>query len=211
MRERLDADIGYAGLVTKNPRHARWRVLRGPVLAYELGELAEWLPGLDKFIPKRLGQRPAEQVGLGRNVTLFDRLREWAYRAIRTYWGGGIDGWNSWIAACNGKALSYNGDFPIPLQPVEVWHIAKSVAKWTWRNTTQQGFGAWQAAVGRRGGVASGKVRRCQAEETRARALELMSGGLTQAAAARVLGIHKNTISRWSRHGRDSVGGDRWL
>ena len=71
MREKLQADAGYSGLITKTPGHARWMLLRGPRRAYDLDELAEYLPGLEKHRPKRR----AEEVGLGRNVTLFDALR----------------------------------------------------------------------------------------------------------------------------------------
>ena len=40
-RESLQADQGYAGLITKNPAHPLWRTLRGNRLAYDLGELAD--------------------------------------------------------------------------------------------------------------------------------------------------------------------------
>ncbi|MWR36332.1 replicase, partial [Helicobacter pylori] len=36
----------------------------------------------------------------------------------------------------------YNGDFAAPLDGKEVWWIAKSVAKWTWRNFTPEKFAA---------------------------------------------------------------------
>ncbi|WP_420093398.1 replication initiation protein, partial [Comamonas testosteroni] len=65
-RAKLEADSGYAGLMTKNPAHPLWRVLRGPRLAYELGELAEWVD-----LPKHLPKRKPEEIGLGRNVTVF--------------------------------------------------------------------------------------------------------------------------------------------
>lgn len=139
MRTLLRADPGFSGLITKNPAHPYWRLLRGPRLGYELHELREWLPEdlLRKHHPKR---KKIEEVGLGRNVTLFDRTRHWAYRAIRRYWGGGLAGWNNWIVAVNTQALVYNGDFANPLDGKEVWWIAKSVAKWTWRHFTPQRF-----------------------------------------------------------------------
>lgn len=142
MRAKLQADPGFAGLITKNPVHPLWRVLRGPRLSYELGELAEWLPDLERHKPRR-GR--VEQVGLGRNVTLFDRTRHWAYRAIRQYWGTGLQGWNAWLSACNSRALDYNGDFQHPLDGREVWHVAKSVAKWVWRRFTPESFAAYVA------------------------------------------------------------------
>ena len=139
MRELLRADHGFSGLITKNPAHPEWKLLRGPRIGYDLNELRDWLPDdlLQKHNPRR---KKIEEVGLGRNVTLFDRTRHWAYRAIRKYWGGGLTGWNAWIVAVNTQALVYNGDFAAPLDGKEVWWIAKSVAKWTWRNFTPQSF-----------------------------------------------------------------------
>ena len=187
MRERLQADPGYSGLITKNPAHPLWRTLRGPRLAYDLCELAEYLPGIEKYRPKR---RAPEEVGLGRNVALFDLTRKWAYKAIRSYWGGGLDGWNRWLSVANSRSLVYNGDFKQPLGGREVWHIARSVAKWTWRNTTAEGFSAWQAKAGAKGGKgnsaeaqaekgrASGKARTAASENKRASAVLMRSRGI---------------------------------
>ena len=74
-RAQLSADTGYSGLITKNPVHPLWRTLRGPRIAYELGELADWVD-----LPKHLPRRQPEQIGLGRNVTIFDLVRKYAYR-----------------------------------------------------------------------------------------------------------------------------------
>lgn len=125
-RVKLQADQGYSGLMTKNPGHELWRVLRGPRMAYDLAELAEWVD-LPKFIPKR---KP-EEVGLGRNVTVFESLRQYAYRHIRHY-KGDVRNFVLWQAHLNTKALERNGDLLTPLAGNEVWHIAKSVSKWTW-------------------------------------------------------------------------------
>lgn len=157
MRTRLDADAGYTGLITKNPQHALWKTWRGPQLAYDLAELSEWLPGLEQHIPRR--RRP-ELVGVGRHVSLFDQMRWWAYKAIRKHWGGGLQAWNAWLSECNNRALVYNADFPVPLDGREVWHVARSVAKWTWKHTTPKGFSDWQSAQGRKGGKSSGATRR---------------------------------------------------
>ncbi len=125
-RAKLQADQGYSGLMTKNPGHELWRVLRGPRMSYDLAELAEWVD-LPKFIPKR---KP-EEVGLGRNVTVFESLRQYAYRHIRHY-KGDVRNFVLWQAHLNAKALERNGDLLNPLAGNEVWHIAKSVSKWTW-------------------------------------------------------------------------------
>jgi hypothetical protein len=184
MAERLKADPGYSGLVTQNPVHPLWLTLRGPRLAYSLAELAEYLPGIERHQPKR---RAAEQVGLGRNVALFDRVRQWAYRAIRPYWGSGLQGWNAWLSQCNSKALTYNADFLSPLDGREVWHLARSVAKWTWQHTTAEGFSAWQAAQGRKAGKASGVMRRV--------------GSVTEAAPWVAEGVSRATWYRQRKSG----------
>jgi len=194
MRERLQADPGYSGLITKNPAHPLWRTLRGPRLAYDLCELAEYLPGIEKYRPKR---RAPEEVGLGRNVALFDLTRKWAYKAIRSYWGGGLDGWNRWLSVANSRSLVYNGDFKQPLGGREVWHIARSVAKWTWRNTTAEGFSAWQTKTGAKGGVASGKVRAAASEDKRASARLMAAAGKSTREIAEELGMSQPTVSRW--------------
>jgi hypothetical protein len=129
-REALQADPGYSGLITKNPVHPVWRTLRGPVQAYDLAELAEWID-LKKHIPHR---GKVEEIGLGRNVTLFDQLRKIAYRELKNYKGGGENNYVIWQSHLNQKALLRNGDFARPLDGREVWAISKSVAKWTWRN-----------------------------------------------------------------------------
>ena len=196
MRERLQADCGYAGLITKNPAHPLWKLFRGPRLAYGLDELGEHLPGLEKHRPKR---RAAEQVGLGRNVGLFDRLRHWAYPAIRPYWGGGLPAWNAWLSHCNSRALVYNGDFMTPLDGREVWHLARSVAKWTWRHTTAEGYAAWRTEQGRRGGKASGEARRLASEGQRATARLMALEGRSVREIAAELGVGKSTVDRWVR------------
>lgn len=127
-REKLRADAGYSGLITKNPAHPLWRVLRGPRLAYELGELSEWVD-----LPRHVPKRKPEEVGLGRNVTLFDKTRLWAYVAVRRWRDAkGLDAWNQWLDEVYTYALKRNGDFLHPLDAREVWHLARSVAKWVW-------------------------------------------------------------------------------
>ena len=49
----------------------------------------------------------------------------------------------------------YNAGFPCPLDHQEVKHIAKSVARYTHTRFTPEGFSAWQAAQGRKGGRVS--------------------------------------------------------
>jgi hypothetical protein len=165
MRERLQADPGFSGLITKNPIHPAWQTLRGPRMFYDLAELAEWLPGLEKHIPKR-GR--VDSVGLGRNVTLFDALRKWAYESLRNYKRvGGLDGWNEWNSACRTHALDVNAElFGVRLlDGREVWHIAKSVAKWTWQHFDLEASDArFKALQSHRGTMGGGRPRTTTAE-----------------------------------------------
>lgn len=196
-RARLEADQGYSGLLTKNPLHERWRVLRGPRTGYTLQELADCFDAEDLSRHVAKSKKP-EEVGLGRNVTLFDWLRQWAYAAVRRY-RTARNQFPQWQAECHEKALGRNGDFARPLDSRECHHIAKSVAKWTWRKDAeaQARFLARQAAKGRKGGVASGKARQAAREDLRASARLMRAQGMTQTAIAQVLGVHRNTVLAW--------------
>jgi hypothetical protein len=81
-RDKLDADRGYSGLITKNPLHEHWLVYTPTVDGgvYDLADLAEYVK-LPKRIPKR-----DQEVGIGRNVCMFDTLRQWSYSEVRQYW-----------------------------------------------------------------------------------------------------------------------------
>jgi len=196
-RAKLEADSGYSGLITKNPAHPLWRVLKGPQRGYELGELAEWVD-LSKHAPRR---KP-EEVGLGRNVSLFDWLRQYAYRHIRHY-KGDVRNFVVWQSHLNSRALLRNGDFQHPLDGREVWHIARSVSKWTWRrfdiDASDARFSALQAHRGR----ASGEARLAASEDKRASARLMRAHGMTQQAIADALGVPRRTVSYWLSFGNE--------
>lgn len=183
--ERLGADAGYRGVTTKNPLHPQWIVDHpGRLLLYELNDLAEWLPELPAYRPPR---RTQEQAGLGRNVDLFDKLRKWAGRAIRDYWNSGERGRDDWQEKCKARALTLNAEFHAQLPWPEVRHIAKSVARWTWKRVTPEGFREWQAAQGKKGGKASGAARR--------------AGSVTEAAPWAAEGVSRATWYRRQKSG----------
>lgn len=119
-RERLEADRGYAGLLIKNPLHDRWYTeTTSP--RFSLGQLAEYVEL--KALPARA---PQEALGLGRNCTLFDTVRQWAYAAVSDFSAP-----EEWGTEVLGYARLHNS-FVHPLPEREVGWIAKSVAKWTW-------------------------------------------------------------------------------
>lgn len=196
-RAKLQADSGYSGLITKNPAHPLWRTLMGPQLAYELGELAEYVD-----LPKHLPRRKPEEVGLGRNVTVFEWLRKYAYRQIRHY-KGEVRNFVLWQSHLNNKALERNGDLLTPMDGREVWHIAKSVSKWTWRQfdieASDARFSELQAFRGQRGGIASGAARLAASEDKRSSARLMAASGMSKRAIAEELGVHRNSVSTWLR------------
>jgi hypothetical protein len=60
----------------------------------------------------------------------------------------------------------YNLRFTVPLDRQEVAHIAKSVARYTFKNFSPAGFSAWQAAQGRKGGLKSKRKPLPDSEQT---------------------------------------------
>lgn len=199
-RTTLKADLGYSGLITKNPAHPLWKVLRGHTHYYELSYLAEFID-LKKFTPKN-GVK-IEEIGLMRNVTLFDWLRKWAYKNVRHYKNCGLKGWNDWLADCNMKALERNGEFINHLDGREVWHITKSVAKWTYRtfdiDASDAKFSKLQAHRGAKGGKASGESRLMVNEDKRVTARLMRVHGTSQQTIADELGVSQMSVCRWLR------------
>lgn len=198
MRAALVSDQGFSGLITKNPAHPLWHTLRGPRTTYSLGELAEYLE-----LPKHLPKSKPEEIGLGRNVTLFDWLRHYAYRNIRRFKETKA-GLSNWRLELDLRALERNGEFHSPLSAAEVGHIAKSVAKWTWTkfdieasDERYKSFLALQSVRGAKGGTKSGQVRLAASEDKRATARLMRAGGATQAAIALELDVSTRTVIRW--------------
>lgn len=187
-RAALDGDRGYSGLITKNPAHSLWRVLYGRHRYYDLDELAEYVD-LGKYA--QCGK--VDEVGVGRNVTLFDILRKWAYTAVRRYRKSRNVA--AWRAEVFDKALERNYEFSNPLSSVEVMGIAKSVAKWVWARDrdAERKFMERQAVRGAMGGRAKGEAN----EDKRASARVMAATRMSSRAIANALGVHQSTVVRW--------------
>lgn len=140
LTNKLKADNSYSGLIIKNPTHEHWmtNVIHNDF--YDLNELADWvdLPSID--LRKKAAN---EAFGLGRNCIAFDNLRKWAYNAIRR---AGWPSYNVWLDMCLEHVEKTNGAFENPLGYGEIKQIAISVAKWTHRHITEQGFSEVQRA-----------------------------------------------------------------
>lgn len=188
-REALGADRGYAGVITKNPTHPLWHTIYGARLGYELGELAEYVD-----LPKHPEKRKLSELGLGRNVTLFDYLREYAYPLLKEYKAKGFAEWQAHI---NIVAIEKNCTFNPPLPLPEVWHLVKSVSKWTWKKfdvaTSDRRFSELQSHRGALGLAA----RWGDNDDRRELALGLSTQGKTVREIADILGVGKSTAARW--------------
>jgi hypothetical protein len=177
----MDADAQYCGLIAKNPMHERWRTYSINAESYSLGEMSEYVD-LAKYGDRR---RSMPETGLGRNVNLFNRLRLWAYKAIRQGWPD----FDQWHRACFDRAVGYNQTSnPLPIS--EVKSTALSVAKWTYRNFNSAAFSELQA---HRGSQKGQKVR----DEKLARVIELQAAGWTRRMIAEEVGVDQSTITRW--------------
>ena len=144
-RRRLGADRGYSGLIAKNPLHLDWRTDWQALKPYTLEDLDCELDFKDKA-PEPIVER---EIGAGRNITVFDSLRRLAYHEVRAF--KPTDNFDGFYRRVLDLATGLNIQFYEPLRGGEVRAIAKSVAKWTWRHFSVEGFsGIQRARVNRR-------------------------------------------------------------
>lgn len=183
--ELLGADRGYAGLIVKNPLHQSWQVQEWSDTAYELGELADYLD-LNTKKPKIV-----TDYGLGRNCTLFEELRRWAYRAQRQGWPD----YKQWLDACLTRAQMINLQFTNPLPLSEIRATATSVAKWTSKRMSESDFEYYIASthtpeIQSYRGKLKGKTRRDQG-------IELIAQGKSVEEVMAITGASRATVFRW--------------
>ena len=182
---KLGADVGYSGLITKNPLHSDWRTHVWRTEAYELGELADYV----ELVPLSKKER---ELGLGRNCALFDTVRIWAYTAVRDY-RHARDG--VWYETVLNYADNANTAFLEPLGFSEVRAIAKSIASYCLRNDVHcyNRFVERQKEKGSKGGVA----RSNSYADKRLTAMEMHLRGFNNSEIARRLGVSRPTIIAW--------------
>ncbi len=146
---RLDSDKVFSlhGLI-KNAVHPDWHVIRHHDVGYSLSELAR---SLDRD-ETRLWTPGERESGLGRNVSLFDWLRAIAYKEVLRLKRAGAT-LMEFMQGLLGAALEMNRTtkFHATLTYSEVTGIVKSVAKWTWRRFSPEGFSERQSWCGIRG------------------------------------------------------------
>ncbi|MFA0158575.1 replication initiation protein [Vibrio sp. 10N.261.46.A3] len=189
MTEKLQADRGFAGLLTKNPLHSHWQTEFWTEHEYTLDELADYLDL--KGHPKK----GIESSGLGRNCELFESASKWAYRAIRKYWAPSYK--QMWNDAVYDHVESLNTQFKVPLPVSEVKAIAKSIANWTYKHFTPQAFRASQARKGAKGGKAGTRV-----DKAKAGSISKGGGRPSLNEPWLELGISRRTYFRWKSSGK---------
>ena len=202
---RLNADKAFSGFLIKNPIHQHWRTLEHRSKAYSLLELAEWveLSTTQKKKPKLDNNNYA----LGRNCEMFEILRKWAYISIREYWKP--NGHLAWRSACLAKIDEIWGNDSINwglkdhcYDANERKATAKSVADWTWKNTTPAGLAnlialthtrPLQQARNKKSQIARARL----AELKRSQALALALEGFSQRAIAIKIGVSKSSVGKY--------------
>lgn len=188
MARELKADLGYSGLISKNPLAENdWIVVINHEQAYSLDELADYLSTLNQ----KDSQKAIDHgIGFGRNVSLFNQLRAYAYVEVRKFNGGALESFYDDIFS---QAVCLNTAFDPSLELRELKHTAKSISKWVWDRRSQFTNFSKQSARGK----ASGKARRAKSEDKRVIALEMSAKGIKQKEIAEFLGVSKGTISKW--------------
>lgn len=144
-RNRLTADPRYNGLMVKNPFHERYDTHWQAVRHYRLDELRD---SLDRDDIKRTHGQIAESA-IGRNCTVFDTVREVAYREVLKFKNAGKT-INDFLEAMIKVAQDVNGSFDFKLSYNELRCTALSVTKWVWRKFTKEKFSIRQSLRGQR-------------------------------------------------------------
>lgn len=186
----LGADLGYSGLITKNPFHSEWENHIFDVQPYDLGYLADFVELQELKTDLR------EVSGLGRNCMMFDTVRYCAYKAIRDYRGSTFDAWQGKVLE---QCQNVNSTFLEPLPYSEVKATAKSIARYCWKKDAYfyQEFIDRQSRKGHLGGLKGGAVRSASYNLKREQALSFKAQGLNNTEIANNLKVSRRTIINW--------------
>ena len=209
----LGGDVAYSGTLTKNPLSSAWRNLFSldrDCMAFELGELAEALPDSVKTLcdaakSKHIGLQQAKRENavegewIGRNVALFDALRNWAACNVKHYRSTSQ---NCWLDTLSDKATEINSTFFPALPASEVKSVVKSVSRWIYPHSeidcmAEAAFKERQSSKGKLGGVKSGKKRLEKAEDKITSAKLMHATGMSIRTIAEKLEVGKSSVARW--------------
>ncbi len=144
-RRRLGADWGYRGVTVKNPLHPDWRTQWQAISPYSLEDLDCELDHKDK----RREPVILREVGVGRNVAIFEEGRQLAYREalahLKASPSGRINDPEEFGLRVHAIVAGLNA-FEMPLPQSEVRGIARSITKFVCRKFSSEAFSARQSA-----------------------------------------------------------------
>ena len=163
LQELLSADVGYVGLVAKNPLHEQWRAYTLCDEPYSLNSLSDKLEIDWKEASKPL--KLEEAIGLGRNCYMFHTARHWAYVEIRKYRG---KAYSQWLSGVLEHCMKLNEGMIDSLGYNELKGIAKSIARWVWKRDPHcyAMFIERQSLKGRKGGLISKRGVKADSERS---------------------------------------------
>lgn len=195
MRGLLGADTAYTGLISKNPMHESWRTQELRIEPYSLADLARNLD-LDATVAHAAKISVDEAYYEGRNVKLFNELREWSYVAVRDFRGKTYE---QWLQACIDYGMQLNHMLTHRLGYGEIKQISKSVSKFAWKNDgyCYQEFIDRQTRLGKLGASKGGTARSASYEPKREQAVALFADGVKKKDIALELGVSDRTIRSW--------------
>jgi hypothetical protein len=128
----LDADPHYVGLITKNPFSPVWHTETDNV-SFELSDFKEYiLNRLPKQFRKQKQIAKLIHNATGRNCTLFDTIRFFAYNQVKF-----CNSQAELMAKVLELAADVNTKFSEPLPNRELLDTSKSVSKWTFSRKEQ--------------------------------------------------------------------------
>lgn len=131
LRRKCGGDPGYTGYMTKNPLSEDWDVIWGTekgLEGYTLNELQSWLEDAGFWPENGWHRKEPPATSLGRNCTIFDETRKWAYRECKKHapdllrFGEVVENY-----ALSVNMMMYEDN---PLSTAEVLGIARSITRW---------------------------------------------------------------------------------
>lgn len=194
LQQLFNSDVGYSGLIAKNPIHEHWRAYTLHPEPYSLHQLIQKLDITWDEANKPIKQD--EAIGLGRNCFIFHTARHWAYNEIRNYRG---KTYNQWLEAVINHCSKLNSGLSQPMQYGEVKGIAKSISRWTWKRDAYcyQEFIDRQRRKSALGASKGGITRSSSFSSLREKAVDMKQSGANNTEISKVLGVHRRTVIRW--------------